>query len=81
MTLEERLLLKDNCTKSEAQRFIHNGSYAVPTSEWHDHIMETWDVELEGEPPTVNDIKQGKEPDWHFVVDDDGKEYILVYVL
>lgn len=72
------LFMADNCTKSEAERHIKNGSEAIKASEWTQYIKDNDLRDGEGELLSAEDAK--KELDARSVTVDE-VEYLLLYVL
>lgn len=79
---EIEILMKDNCTKSESEKHLKNGSTVFEDFEEHfDDYMKEWDIEEE-EILAYRKMIDEKIPvqDWG-VVEDNGKTYYIMYVL
>lgn len=79
---EIEILMMDNCTKSDAEKHLKNGSIVFSDFEEHfDDHMKEWDIE-EDEIPIYRKMIEEKIPvkDWG-IVEDDGKTYYIMYVL
>jgi len=76
------ILMKNGCTKQEAERHLKNGSIVFTDFEEHfDAYMTEWGIE-ENEVPEYRRMIDEKIPvrDWG-VVEDSGKTYYIMYVL
>ena len=79
---EIELLMKDNCTKSEAIKHLNNGSIIFTDLEENlEGDLEEWDEEEE-DKEEYRKMIENKSPlqDWG-IVEDDGKTYYIMYVL
>lgn len=72
------LFMLDNCTKTEAERFIKQGGEAIKVADWEQYAKDNDLRNEDGERITLDKVKE--ELDGHFVTAD-GVEYILLYVL
>ena len=72
------VFLADNCTKSEAERHIKNGSEAIKASEWTQYIKDNDLRNEDGELLSAEDAKKALDARSVTV---DGVEYFLLYVL
>ena len=72
------VFLADNCTKSEAERHIKNGSEAIKASEWTQYIKDNDLRNEDGELLSAEDAKKVLDARSVTV---DGVEYFLLYVL
>lgn len=79
---EIEILMKDGCTKHDAEKHLKNGSIIFTDFEQHfDDYMKEWDFDEEDILIYRNMIdKKIPAPDWG-VVEDDGKTYYIMYVL
>ena len=79
---EIELLMKDGCTKAEAERHLANGSAVIEDFEEHfaDYMAE-WSIPAEDQPAYKRMITD-KVPvaDWG-IVEDGGKTYYIMYAL
>ena len=79
---EIEILMKDNCTKAEAEKHLKNGSGIFTDFEEHfEKYMEEWKSDEE-EVSTFKRMIDSKIPasDWG-IVEDAGKTYYIMYVL
>lgn len=87
MTREIEILIKDGCTKSEAERFLKNGTTVYNDFEENFYkYMEEWKSSYSGEEydELVSGFKEMIETgipvtDWG-IVKLDGKTYYIMYV-
>lgn len=82
MTREIEILMKDSCTRSEAEKHLNNGTIIFDDFvENFDSYMKEWDCDEE-EKEMYKRMIDSKIPamDWG-VVDLDGKTYYIMYVL
>lgn len=74
--------MKDNCTKSEAEKHLKNGSIVfTDLAENLEGYLDEWDIE-EDDREEYRKMVTDKIParDWG-VVEDNGKTYYIMYVL
>lgn len=76
------ILMKDKCTRKEAERHLKNGSTVFEDFEENfESYMDEWGVEEEEQEKYKDMIKTGNPvADWG-VVKKDGKTYYIMYVL
>lgn len=76
------VLMADRCTKSEAEKYLKNGSVVFDDFEENfDSYMKEWDCNEE-EKEAYRKMIDSKNPatDWG-VVEQDGKTYYIMYAL
>ena len=78
MTKEKKIeiLMADRCSKAEAERLINNGCVIFNSIEEYRNSR----IENDLDPETAEDLRAGKVAD-HSVVNYDGHEYVIEYVL
>lgn len=79
---EIAILMKDNCTKSEAEKHLKNGSIVfTDLAKNLEDYLDEWDIEEE-DREEYRKMVTDKIPvrDWG-VVEDNGKTYYIMYVL
>ena len=74
------ILMADRCSKSEAERFIKEGSTICPIDDlsFLDDLNKALDED--DEPITIEAIKTGKVTDFSYV-EYEGKGYYIAYVV
>lgn len=79
--LEIEILLKDNCTRQEAERYLKDGTAVYEDLEEHfEEYMKEWSIEedeLEKYKDMIN--KKKPAPDWS-IVEHNGKTYYIQYM-
>ena len=79
---EIELLMMDKCTKSEAEKYLKNGSVVFEDFEENiEHYLNEWDIK-EGDKEEYRKMVTDKIParDWG-IVEDNEKTYYIMYVL
>lgn len=83
--LDERkieILMKDNCTKAEANEYLKKGTIIFEDFEtYFEDYMEEWNIEKEDIPKYRKMIEEKTPVEGWGIVEDNGKTYYIWYEL
>lgn len=85
MMKDIEVLMMDGCTKTEAERFLKNGTIVLDKEDFSsgfENYMTDWSVETEEEKQKYRAMIDDKKPlqDWG-IVEHDGATYYIMYRL
>lgn len=73
--------MRDSCTKSEAIAYIKAGSISILAADWNEWAAENDYCDEDGQPVTLDQIRNSKGDGAAIINAADGGEYVLLYVL
>lgn len=78
------IMMMDNCTKSEAEKYLKNGSVVFEREDFEknfDSYMDEWDVDEEDKAEYKSMIDKKKPMDDWGIVEHEDKTWYIMYVL